>query len=80
MTNKKEIAKEASATAVAASALSLARAVTEEVTKRPQSSERGRNGFLETAFLGYTTEKKGNSKEWCGIRHVKNYLTLSSDY
>tara|TARA_B100000482_G_scaffold54989_1_gene37379 strand:- start:161 stop:361 length:201 start_codon:yes stop_codon:yes gene_type:complete len=52
MTNKKEIAKEASATAVAAIALSLARAVTEEVTKRPQSSERGRNGFLPSN--GYT--------------------------
>ena len=34
----------------------------------------------ETAFWGYTTEKKGNSKGWCGIRLVKNYLTLSSDY
>ena len=29
---------------------------------------------------GYTAEKKGNSKGWCGIRLVKNYLTLSSDY
>jgi len=28
---------------------------------------------------GYTTEKKGNSKGWCGIRLVKNYLALS-DY
>ena len=46
----KEVAKEA--TAVAASAPSLARAVTEEVTKRPQSSERGRNGFLPSN--GYT--------------------------
>jgi hypothetical protein len=29
---------------------------------------------------GYTTQKKGSSKGWCGIRLVKNYLTLSSDY
>jgi len=28
---------------------------------------------------GYTTDKKGNSKGWCGIRLVKNYLALS-DY
>ena len=28
---------------------------------------------------GYATEKKGNSKGWCGIRLVKNHLVLS-DY
>ena len=28
---------------------------------------------------GYTTDKKGNSKGWCGIRLVKNHLALS-DY
>ena len=28
---------------------------------------------------GYTTEKKDNSKGWCGIRLVKNYLALN-DY
>ena len=35
---------------------------------------------VETAFWGYTTEKKGNSKGWCGIRLGKNYLTVSSDH